>query len=88
MPIGTCVDGSSDTTKESGVGSSSHPSGCGPARSRVVFGTDFPHIEGTCPHTQTVLHELLDDADPAVSHRIRIGAFRELFPSVGPPPEA
>jgi len=54
----------------------------------VMFGTDFPHIEGTYPHTQKVLHELLDDADPVIGHRIRIGAFLELFPSVGAPPEA
>jgi hypothetical protein len=52
----------------------------------VLFGTDYPHIEGTYPHTQKVLHELLDDADPDTSHRIRLGAFLELFPSVGLPP--
>ena len=51
----------------------------------VLFGTDYPHIEGTFPHTQKVLHELLDGADPEVSHRIRLGAFHELFPSVGLP---
>jgi len=52
----------------------------------VMFGTDFPHIEGTYPHTQKVLHELLDGASPEVSERIRIGAFLELFPDVGRPP--
>lgn len=52
----------------------------------VMFGTDFPHIEGTYPHTQKVLHELLDDASPEVSERIRMGAFLELFPDVGRPP--
>jgi hypothetical protein len=52
----------------------------------VVFGTDYPHIEGTFPHTQKVLHELLDDESTEVSHRIRLGAFAELFPSVGEPP--
>jgi hypothetical protein len=34
-----------------------------------------------------VLHGLLDDADPEVSARIRIGSFLELFPHVGLPPE-
>jgi predicted TIM-barrel fold metal-dependent hydrolase len=53
----------------------------------VLFGTDYPHIEGTFPHTQKVLHGLLDDADPEVSARIRIGSFLELFPHVGLPPE-
>jgi len=52
----------------------------------VLFGTDYPHIEGTYPHTQKVLHELLDGVDAEVSHRIRLGAFLELFPSVGEPP--
>jgi hypothetical protein len=53
----------------------------------ILFGTDYPHIEGTYPHTQKVLHELLDGVDPDTSYRIRIGSFLELFPSVGPPPE-
>ena len=52
----------------------------------VMFGTDYPHIEGTFPHTQKVLHELLDGVDPEISYRIRIGAFLELFPTVGTPP--
>ena len=53
----------------------------------VMWGSDYPHFEGTFGHTQKTLHELFDDVDPAVSRRIRIGAFRELFPSVPPPPE-
>ena len=52
----------------------------------VMFGTDYPHIEGTFPHTQKVLHELLDGTDAATSDRIRLGAFLELFPEVGAPP--
>ena len=51
----------------------------------ILFGTDYPHIEGTFPHTQKVLHEILDGVDDDVSYRIRIGAFLELFPSVGEP---
>src|SRR5215211_3693750 len=50
-----------------------------------MFGTDYPQIEGTYPHTLKVLHELLDGVDADVSHRIRIGAFLELFPRVGLP---
>ncbi len=49
----------------------------------ILFGTDYPHIEGTYPHTQKVLHELFDGVDDDVSHRIRIGSFLELFPCVG-----
>ena len=53
----------------------------------VMWGSDYPHLEGTYGHTQKTLHELFDDAPPDVSHRIRIGAFRELFPHVPEPPE-
>lgn len=54
----------------------------------VMFGTDYPHLEGTYPHTQKVLHELFDGVDAATSDRIRIGAFLDLFPSVGRPAAA
>jgi predicted TIM-barrel fold metal-dependent hydrolase len=53
-----------------------------------VWGSDYPHYEGTFGHTQKTLHELFDDAPDAVSHRIRIGAFQELFPHVPAPPSA
>lgn len=52
-----------------------------------MWGSDYPHIEGTLGHTQKTLHELFDDVSPEVSHRIRIGAFQELFPHVPAPPE-
>jgi predicted TIM-barrel fold metal-dependent hydrolase len=54
----------------------------------VMFGSDYPHLEGTYGHTQKTLHELFDDVAPEVSHRIRIGAFQELFPHVPAPPSA
>jgi len=52
----------------------------------VMWGSDYPHIEGTFGHTQKTLHELFDDQTPEVSYRVRQGAFLELFPHVGPPP--
>ena len=52
----------------------------------VLWGSDYPHFEGTFGHTQKTLHELFDDVDAKTSHRIRIGAFQELFPSVPAPP--
>jgi len=52
----------------------------------VLWGSDYPHFEGTFGHTQKTLHELFDGVDPAASHRIRIGAFQELFPHVPAPP--
>jgi predicted TIM-barrel fold metal-dependent hydrolase len=54
----------------------------------VMWGSDYPHYEGTYGHTQKTLHELFDDVPADVSHRIRIGAFQELFPHVPAPPGA
>ena len=54
----------------------------------VMWGSDYPHYEGTYGHTQKTLHELFDDVPADVSHRIRVGAFQELFPHVPGPPEA
>lgn len=52
----------------------------------VMWGSDYPHLEGTFGHTQETLHELFDDVDEATRHRITVGAFLDLFPEVGPPP--
>ncbi|PXX01664.1 amidohydrolase family protein [Mycolicibacterium moriokaense] len=52
----------------------------------VMFGSDYPHMEGTFGHTQKTLHELLADANPDVRHRITVGAFLDLFPHIGEPP--
>jgi predicted TIM-barrel fold metal-dependent hydrolase len=54
----------------------------------VMFGSDYPHLEGTYGHTQKTLHELFDGADPAIRHRVTVGAFLDLFPHIGEPPEA
>ena len=52
----------------------------------ILWGADYPHMEGTFGHTQKTLHELLDDVDEATRIRIARGAFQELFPQVGEPP--
>ncbi len=52
----------------------------------VMFGTDYPHLEGTFGHTQKTLHELFDGVDDETTARITRGAFLELFPDVGAPP--
>jgi predicted TIM-barrel fold metal-dependent hydrolase len=52
----------------------------------VMFGSDYPHIEGTFGHTQKTLHELFDDVAPDVRRRITRGTFEELFPHVSRPP--
>ena len=54
----------------------------------VMWGSDYPHMEGTFGHTQETLHHLFDGVDPKVVHRITIGAFEELFPGVVPVPAA
>jgi predicted TIM-barrel fold metal-dependent hydrolase len=52
----------------------------------VVWGSDYPHIEGTFGHTQDTLHELFDHQPADVRQRITQGAFTDLFPEVGSPP--
>jgi predicted TIM-barrel fold metal-dependent hydrolase len=52
----------------------------------VMWGSDYPHMEGTFGHTQETLHQLFDGVPDDVRHRITRGAFLELFPSVGEPP--
>ena len=52
----------------------------------VMWGSDYPHMEGTYGHTQKTLHDLFDGADPAVRERVTVGAFSELFPGTPPLP--
>lgn len=53
----------------------------------VMFGSDYPHMEGTFGHTQATLKGLFDGIDEKVRYRITVGAFLDLFPEVGEPPE-
>ncbi len=52
----------------------------------VMWGSDYPHLEGTWGHTQETLHELFDDVPAEARERITVGAFAELFPHVPPAP--
>jgi predicted TIM-barrel fold metal-dependent hydrolase len=52
----------------------------------VMWGSDYPHMEGTFGHTQETLHELFDGVEERARDRIMRGAFLELFPHVGEPP--
>lgn len=52
----------------------------------VMFGSDYPHLEGTYGHTQKTLHELFDGVDTKVRDRVTVGAFLDLFPHIGEPP--
>lgn len=52
----------------------------------VLWGSDYPHIEGTFGHTQKTLHQLFDGVDQKTRDRIMFGAFNELFPDAPLPP--
>lgn len=45
----------------------------------VLWGDDYPHLEGTYGHTQKTLHQLFDMVDPHVADRVLRGTFEELF---------
>lgn len=45
----------------------------------ILWGSDYPHLEGTFPHTQEVLHQLFKGVSDEVRHRVTLGAFEELF---------
>lgn len=46
---------------------------------KVMWGSDYPHLEGTFPNTQKVLHGLFADVDETVRRRVTEGTFAELF---------
>jgi predicted TIM-barrel fold metal-dependent hydrolase len=52
----------------------------------ILWGSDYPHLEGTFGHSQKTLHELFDAVTPDVRERITRGSFEELFPHVSAPP--
>ena len=45
----------------------------------VLWGDDYPHLEGTYGHTQQTLRELFVDTPAHVRDRVLTGAFDELF---------
>jgi predicted TIM-barrel fold metal-dependent hydrolase len=52
----------------------------------VLWGSDYPHVEGTFGHTQATLHALFDGVDCTTRDRVLFGAFNELFPDAPLPP--
>src|SRR3954447_23582857 len=52
----------------------------------VMWGSDYPHLEGTFGHTQETLHELFQGCPDDVRDRVMRGAFMDLFPHVSAPP--
>lgn len=52
---------------------------------KTLFGTDYPHHEGTWGHTQETLLRLDRTVSASASERVRLGAFNELFPHVDRP---
>jgi predicted TIM-barrel fold metal-dependent hydrolase len=45
----------------------------------VMWGSDYPHLEGTYPRTQEVLLDLFTDIPADITERITRGAFNDLF---------
>ncbi|MGB8364172.1 MAG: amidohydrolase family protein [Rhizomicrobium sp.] len=45
----------------------------------VLWGSDYPHLEGTFPKTQEVLHHMFEGVPDDVRYRVTMGAFEELF---------
>lgn len=45
----------------------------------VMWGDDYPHLEGTYGHTQEALHQIFDTVDPKIKDRVLRGTFEELF---------
>lgn len=45
----------------------------------VMWGDDYPHLEGTYGHTQDTLHQIFDGVDPRIQDRVLRGTFEELF---------
>ena len=54
----------------------------------VLFGSDYPHLEGTYGHTQKTLHELLDDVDPRRARPHHPRQLRGAVPARRPPSDA
>ena len=54
----------------------------------VMWGSDYPHMEGTYGHTQETLRGLFAGVDPKIQERVTVGAFNELFPGLSPLPTA
>lgn len=53
----------------------------------IMWGSDYPHYEGTFPKTQEVLNGLFDGVDEDIVNRITAGAFAEMFPTAPLPPQ-
>jgi predicted TIM-barrel fold metal-dependent hydrolase len=49
----------------------------------IMWGDDYPHLEGTYGHTQETLHKLFDDAPPDAAKAMTTATFERLF---GVPP--
>lgn len=53
----------------------------------VMWGDDYPHLEGTYGHTQETLRGLFADVPDDVRERVTRGTFNELFTVPGEPPQ-
>jgi predicted TIM-barrel fold metal-dependent hydrolase len=51
----------------------------GTGYTNVMWGDDYPHLEGTYGHTQETLHGLFAEVSPEIKQRVLRGTFEELF---------
>lgn len=52
----------------------------------VLWGDDYPHLEGTYGHTQETLRQLFAGVDPATRHQILVGNFDRMLGTTTPVP--
>jgi len=45
----------------------------------ILFGTDYPHMEGTWPHTQETVQAIFEDATPEVTAAVAGGTLAKLL---------
>lgn len=45
----------------------------------VVWGSDYPHLEGTFPNTRSVVDDIFDGVDPEVRRAVTGGTMAKLF---------
>ena len=45
----------------------------------VMWGDDYPHLEGTYGHTQQTLHQLFDDSTAEARRLVTVANFERLF---------
>lgn len=51
----------------------------------IMWGSDYPHLEGTWPNTRDEIDKVFEGVDPQIRDTITHGNFERLFPVPAPP---